>query len=303
MKMKLYKHWLGVLCGLILMGMASCSGDGEEVVDDGMSQETTPVTFALGKDWSYVLFDYTDGGTYIGSDTIHLSKQAQEAVKLRQGKHQLLWVKGLTTEPYDPDYRFFSSGVHFMRESNTFFAHMWTEKNEETGQTEYELLRNPVLFWKKSLEVSPYLLPVQEPDYVAVTGELQVYFTDEYIPKPDFSFDATFTNIPVVSEVSMEGKQYTLLDMAVCKDVSLYYIGTEDAGRVPDFRFTSLCPLDGLNDIQLVVSSTNSGGQTVVTLQLPKCSIRRGYVTRLVGPLFGNANEWTMIESPYMGYD
>ena len=317
--MELYKHWLGVLrglgvmrgvlCGLVLMGMSSCSGDGGEVVDDVMSQETTPVTFALGKDWSHVLFDYTDGGTYIGSDTIHNSKEAQEVVKLRQGKHQLLWVKGLTTAPYNPDYRFFSSGVHFMRESNTFFFHSRELADYDNEAFIEHDLRYPVYYWKKSLEVSPYLLPVQEPNYVAVTATIEL-MTEDINPSA-FIESGTITGIPVVTEVGMDDGRCKISDVKAQQSIYFQIGYNEHEDEPSDYdvimkgyrRFHVLCPLDGLNDIQLVVSSTNSEGQTVVTLQLPKCSIRRGYVTRLVGPLFGTANEWMTIEAPYVGYD
>ena len=278
------------------LGFIACSG-GEEDIDDVLSKETTPVTFELGKNWSHILFDYTDGGTYVGSDTIHYSKNAQEVVELRQGKHQLLWIKGLYAAPYDENYRFFSTGVHFLRESNTFFAHMRTTNEIGSEQIEYDYLRYPVFYWKKSLEVSPYLLPVQKPDYVAVTGTIAIYFTDEY--EPVIKYNATLSNIPIVSKVGMEDKRSELMGEGVC-DFTLHYLDLDYTYRAPDINIVSLCPLNGLNNIQLVTSAKGNNDDPLSTTQPPMFSLKRGYTTKLIGPLFsGSTSDWKVEMIPY----
>lgn len=240
---------LAVVLLCMTLALTSCGGDDETSVDELLSEETTPITFNLLKG-THFLFDYA-GNHLVGADTINIqySNKESRSVDLRQGKHRLLWMRGLDVANYDTATGIVSKGSHF----------------------------NPLpQYCFKDIEVTPYLMPAQTLEYQPLCALLQiVIFTDT----DDYDISKTTVDFPCIKSVGLEDNRYT-----IDKNVTLYFgLSNDFDGRNYLYLIEqTLCPKDGLDDIEL---SCNIGS---LTFKLPKISLRRGQVTEIEGSLRGN---------------
>lgn len=294
---------------LLLAGAAwSCSSNDE--VEEMLSKETTPVTFLVDAMTTPIFFDYTEGWRYIGSDTVKStsSKTSVTTLNLHQGKHNIIAVKGVSTSE---DVQ--ATCIHFNPDAKTFslqtiyksYKDLYGEDYPYDEDMYYESAnRNDAFYWHRQLEVSPYLLPEQQPDFQPVTATLRVTVTDynnkDIMPGQIFQWSGFITDIPVVEEVGIENnKFYKLRKKPHQWNVGLSRQG--EYGMYPStYQHITLCPLEGLHDITLSCTMTDEHGQAVPTTPLPAFSLRRGYTTVLRGPLFsGSAYDWTVEMQPY----
>lgn len=297
------KHYRPIIASVLAMsfvfvGMGACSG--EENIDDVLSKETTAIDFDLNWYNGSILFDYTAKGTYVGSDTIpsgnYNPRNNPITVNLRQGKHQLVWVIGITD-------RHKEKGLHFSPKSKTFiddgnYTIQSITSKEGGNMPNLTNTNNAVFYWKKDLEVMPYLYPTQKEEFVAVTCSLRVEITDaDKIPD---KVSGCIKDIPLVKETAIDSKHYTLRDEALSIYANLTRTNETNASIVWN---NILCPYEGLNNIQMTCDFKDINGQHIPTTPLPIITLKRGYVTTLKGPLFsGTINDWTVIEEPYKWY-
>lgn len=286
---------------LLLTGVAwSCSKD---EVEEILSTETTPVTFLVDAKTTPIFFDYTEGWRYISSDTVQSNSIGKYSINLHQGKHNIVAVKGI-----DLSVGALKTGIHFNPENHTFYL-----RSEHDGAGLYDGVDTPDLgvaqfeayYWHRSLEVSQYLLPEQQPTYTAVTATLQIVITDynnrNILPNQTFSWTGSITNMPVVEEMKIGTDEYYKLRDQPHK----FYVGLSRQGEhgiypIITYQYITLCPQEGLENINLKCSMTDENGQTVLTTPLPIFSLRRGFKTILRGPLFsGSASDWTKEMLPY----
>lgn len=269
-----------------MLGLISCS-NGEENIDDVLSKETTYVKFELGNNYNYYFFDYTEGGTFVGSDTI---ENTHATINLRQGKHQLIWIKGLYGfDSPNEDSLLYTPGIHYIPKNKTL-AFIPYKINRDTAIEYNKAARNEVYYWKKNLEVSSYLLPTQKVDFLPLTCSIKIELTDG-IRFFDISYtgNGMITNIPIITGVGLEDNRYSINAETACETIDISGV-----------HICSLCPLDGLKDIQLTCEIKDGNGLPYPTTLLPKFSIRRGYTTKLSGPLFsGSTSDWTVEMKPY----
>lgn len=284
----------------------SCSKDegNEPSVEELLSEETTPVEFKFPYYTSssdrYILFDYA-GNNFVRSDS---TQWGGITIDLRQGKHRLLWLHGLTI---DEEY---SGGVRYDPKSQTCV--MCEERGFTTGN-------GFVLYEEKNIEVFPYLLPVQEINFGnTIMCSISINITDvadnlslpEQIGNSRYQFIqpaiGKMKGYPFVREVSVTGNAYKLKRGGAEKEICTYYFydsrhrdwKIEDHFEVVVDRNNvkyMLCPLNGIDNIQLTAEVNDKDGKPVPTTTLPKFSIRRGYETVLTGPLFsGSTSDWTV---------
>lgn len=289
---------------LLLLAGAAWSCSSKDELEEMLSKETTPVTFRVDAYTAPIFFDYTEGWRYIGSDTVKntSSKTSVTTLNLHQGKHNIVAVKNVETHSEK------SPGVHFNPEKQTFFIVPALLNIQETqGVMEsYGTVTSNACYWHRQLEVSPYLLPEQQPDFQPVTASLGISVTDFSVlekhikPNSTLSMNFTIPGIPIVEEVGIDDNHYE-----ICKETHTAVIEENIAsGKVtatsnmPNF---TLCPRDGLDNIKLTLSFESKGVyQTSTHIDLPKFSLRRGYTTVLSGPLFsGSASDWTVEMVPY----
>lgn len=101
------------------------------------------------------------------------------------------------------------------------------------------------------------------------------------------------TGFPVVSTVSLTDSYYKLQDGEYTMDIICSETQHSDTTIVKTLRM--LCPLNGLDNIQLEADVKDAQGNRITTTQLPKFSVRRGKATILKGPLFsGSTADWTI---------
>ena len=82
-----------------------------------------------------------------------------------------------------------------------------------------------------------------------------------------------------------------------CYDVQQGRIVTE--ALIEDSQYI-LCPINGLDNIQLTAEVYDKDGNPISTTTLPKFNLRRGYTTILRGPLFsGSTSDWTVTMKQY----
>ncbi len=294
----------------------SCSKDDNDTsVDELLSEETTPIEFKFPyniSSWErYILFDYA-GIHYIRSDS---ARRSEHIINLRQGKHHLLWFHGLNAEQINPLYSYleteekYSRGVHYDPSTKTCTVY---EKNGKSNQVSY---------YEKDIEVYPYLLPVQQVEFKNyISCELTIEITDmadnltppeksNYYPSQPFTTPeiGKIKGIPFVKTVSVTGSSYQLQQGGTEETIHTYlpddyYIGDKIIKEGYKIRigsnfggFSYLCPLNGIDNIQLTAEVFDKNGKPQTTTQLPKCSLRRGYTTLLRGPLFsGSTSDWTV---------
>lgn len=293
------KHILVLFFMYGAIGFASCSG-GEKNIDDVLSKETTPVTFELGADEGYVgcmMFDYTANGTYLRSDTIPREQQTTPTtIDLRQGNHQLIWITARKAWLHPSN-----AGVYFYNGQIDGLRFIPSERTIQIGY----LSGYDIQYWQKQIEVSPWLLPAQKANYSSATCALHINITDfpPSIEQPsDWSKEIGKIFLPYVSEVGLADKRYKLKSESGIMAV-YYYPTMMGTHRCRPIDYYSLCPLNGLDNIQLTCSITDDNGQPVSTTPLPKISFRRGYVTKIYGPLFsGSISDWKVEMEPF-NYD
>ena len=295
----------------------SCSGEEEDVeneftnvTEEVLSVETTPVTFDFGSYGKYTLFDYAANGTYVGSDTVELKKpHTTSTIELRQGKHEVVWIdyRHSASEYLNAANNSYFFGVHFLPESKVF--------REEIPKlpVEYGPLPDPVFYWKKNINVSPYLLPTQKSDFMSVTCSVEIEATEDHA-SASWSGEGVITGIPIITDVGLDDNRHK-----ICTETSsapIFFYCDEKIvfdETISDYSynisihgkecFHILCPQGGLDDIQLSCNIKGDDGHYTTTTPLPKISIRRGYTTRIYGSfgslLSGNASDWKVEMIPY----
>ncbi len=295
---------LALLSVCCVLGFVSCS-NGEEGIDDVLSKETTPVTFELGSG-NHILFDYTANGTYVDSDTINLiAPNTTATIKLRQGKHQCIMMNGLRGGwPVSEDDICSLPGVHFVPKANVVIFN----RDEQGHDGELKYHNYPVFYWKKQIDVSPYLLPTQRAEYIPVSCMVLIEATDNSVPSV-FEAEGTITGIPIITKVGLEDNRYGIINETATKGITFRYVDTvdeTDSGFIFDTFiyanawFYSLCPQNGLDNIQLGTKIQDGDGNIITTTPLPKISFRRGYTTKLTGPLFsGSTADWKIEMIPF----
>ena len=303
------------LACLMAVCLAACGGDDDEpTVDELLSEETTPIDFQLADYYrydKYYLFDYA-GSRYIGSDTISSNKCSKE---LRQGKHHLLWIKGIEDDVVR-DWRRYGNeyyggiGVHYNPSEKTII-------NFSGYDSDYD----KVMYAELDMEVTPYLVPTRKVELANyVSGSIQVEITDmsDDVEQPrDMTSDegynyssmykysrplvGTINGYPVIQEVSLTGDKYIRNEEDNSSNIILQYYGDGIGGR--EFyikRLSTFCPKSGLHDIQLTATVVDKNGNSLPTTSLPRCSMQRGYTTVLRGPLFsGSTADWVVTMEPY----
>lgn len=287
-------------------------------MEERLSEETTPITFKI-RALDNFLFDYVDG-KYIDSDTLYSKWGGEKNVELRHGKHDLLWFRGLERNSDNP------WGVHFDP----------IKRKLENRDVRGEAMQD-VQFCKKKIEVSPYLMPVQELSYeYYVTCMLFIEITDfsQLIQKPtiidEYDFETKvvgkITGIPNIRSISLDDGSYaTDGDMKIDvisvpafdegwwtvpdKEPWLAVIPA-DRSDYPDFigdiRMGNrlLCPFEGMTGVvpKAVIYDTN--GKKIATTDLPRISFLPGCVTHLRGPLFsGTTSDWSATIEEYNNFD
>lgn len=277
-----------VLISTFVLSFASCGGD-DDSTDDILSKETTPIDFEFsGFSYYYgsanILYDFT-GNSLIGSDTIYKSSCT---LNLRQGKHKLIWINGLwPTDSWitniDVEKR---SGIYYDPTAKTISNYY------PDGNTEHV-----IVYCEKDLEVPPYLLPIQKIEYKHITCVLRIEVTDNarwltWYPSQT-GLKGRITGIPSVKSVSLDNNKYTLNDITLSNDSISRY---EDDVK----RFFMLCPSEGIDDIQPVAEIIDQDGKPIEVNQMPRFSLRRGYITTLRGPLLsGTTADWTVTIEPF----
>lgn len=298
-----------LLAVCMTLSFAACSNDdsSDTNIDDILSKETTPIDFQLKEFYdrykNYIIFDYA-GDSYIGTDTL---KSRTGTFNLRQGKHHLLFIKGLYNNTYlspndmQKDFGKWYKGFHYdpLAKTITYYGDFYDGSS--------------ITYSEKDLEVFPYLLPVQEIDFDKfITAQLCIEISD--LPNnpiyPEWNsnyecWDDTSIGIikgsPIVSTVSINSNSYKTKDSKFGLIVDVYadtkYYHEKDLPKDKLIYYVRaanlLCPRDGLDNIQLSVDIRDSNGQTVPTTTLPKVSLRRGCRTILRGPLFtGSTSDW-----------
>lgn len=304
------------LACLMAVCLAACGGDDNEpTVDEFLSDKTTPVTFELPQG-DYYMFDYS-GSRYVGSDTIHVDRSCKFEAELRQGKHHIIWI---------------SLG----NEDKQFYLQLNWVDNSMDGSPVFDTLTRKILhagnnrslgYGMTDIEVSPYLLPIQKVEFEKITACLKIEATDKLPYEPYFDGNYSFKALPGFrKELYYEAYFFGI---GMFTDFYLVTLSTDNGSYIIDsesrdiivgtgaFYFNespkcyydydaqspivmTLCPKDGLNDIQLVAEIKEQSGKAVPTTMLPKFSLRRGYTTRLSGPLFsGSTADWTVTMEPY----
>lgn len=279
----------------------SCgSDDAEPSIDELLSSETTPVSFELFNGTSY-LFDYT-GSHYVGSDTVYASngkfyKDGRSFinnvdVELRRGTHHLIWIHGIGE---DLEHGTFNPATKVIRYQKT---------KRDSWDYDPTLWYN-IQYAECDVKVSEYLLPTQKLQFNPVTAKLRV----EVEGKGDEIYSAlgfqnykhigTITGIPIIESVEMTGEGYTQSTEQGTAPVLL-------RRGIPDNDFTTdtyiLCPMNGLQNIQLTAEVVNVGIVTNPTtiVQIQNVEFRRGYTTVLRGFLSDNTvKNWYVSMKPY----
>ena len=284
----------------------SCSGDDE--LETMLAAETTPVTFCVDSYDHPILFDFTDGWRYIGSDTVKDAKTVKTTVNMHQGKHNIVIVKGVCYEYPDTEPSKYE-GLHFNPETKNFYLNSSTNGIawRSIGNEEHSVAaNNNVYYWHRQLEVSPYLLPEQTPDYTPVTATLNIIQTDVIKPSDIVNVGdylrTDVSDLPFVVEVGMSDNSYKTRE----KTYTLhYYLGTMKSTSQLQInsRYITLCPKDGLSVGQLAMTLRAKGDdeyRALYSVMLPEFTLQRGYITILRGPLFsGSTSDWTVEMKPY----
>lgn len=266
--------------------LAACGGDDEPTVDELLSEEATPITFDLPKKGRHILFDYA-GNNLVISDTIDVeySDQKLQTIDLRQGKHRLLWMRGLL----------FSEGID---DEIVFIASPYYDTNSRTVKCQdydYRLqLTYPLpQFCIKEIEVTPYLMPEQKVEYQSLCASIYLHLTCDF--SHDEKLSLAVSGIPFVKEVGIEDNRYTLGDVDGEGTTTFQGYNVRDRYKLALFSKDILCPKDGLDNVQLRYDVTRNG-EVIYSVSLPPISLRRGYKTSISGPLVGGNTDSFVVE-------
>lgn len=294
---------LACMCAL---AFASCGDDDVPSIDEQLSQETTPVTFLTGKDQT-VMFDYTDNWQPVGSDTLNAVTEdnAQHTFNLRQGKHNLVFARNVSIEKGASPSSI--PGLHFDPIRRQFYlVSLKTVLHYDSTEPELNVADRDVYYWQRALEVSPYMLPLQQPQYTAVTSSLLLHITDYGSPDiatgKDILYIGWIRDIPVVESTGIGNDKSFKYRKQPHSFIFSMSRAANEQGNYPEYyyRYKTLCPQEGIDNIVLSCDITGNSGEPVHTTRIPKFSLRRGYTTILKGPLFtGDASDWTVEMKPY----
>ena len=301
---------------ITIFSFASCSKDkdDEPSVDEILSEETTPVTFEFSQKLSsrerYIMFDYA-GNRFLSSDSTMYS---QHTIDMRQGKHHILWFNNLNAEQpnplfgYIPDEELYTKGVHFDPNTKTCTVY------NKDGKVDY------FSYYEKDIEIYPYLLPTQKVNFNKyITCGISIKVTDKsnHLTQPTESNSNSYhlaceyigkiEGIPFVKSVSLTENTYHQQKEGIKESIYTYlpadyYRGDKIIKEGYEFHIGDwyggsyyLCPLNGIDNIQLVAEIHDKEGNPIPTTPLPKISLRRGCTTVLTGPLFsGSTSDWTV---------
>ena len=285
---------LALTC-IFTLCFASCGSDDDEPsVDEILSEETTPVTFDLMKKGRHILFDYA-GKRLVGADTIDVEylDQKSQTIDLRQGKHRLLWMRGLLFSEGIDDEMVFIASPYYDVKSGTV----------KCQDYDYRLQLNYPLpqYYIKEMEVTPYLMPEQKVEYQLLCADIYLSLSCDFSIDDDLRL--AVSGIPFVKEIGIDYNRYTLGDAnkGVVNGTTFQGSGTQGRYNLALFSKNILCPKDGLDNVQLFYEVERNGTK-IYSASLPPISLRRGYKTTLSGPLVGGqTSDFTVEMYTYEG--
>ncbi|MBQ8969565.1 MAG: hypothetical protein IJ064_07540 [Bacteroidaceae bacterium] len=260
---------VAMLTCMFTIGLTSC-GDDEPSVDELLSEETTPITFNLGKKGTHFLFDYA-GNNYVGADTIEVENAAQtsQTITLRQGRHRLVWLSGAALGDGNK-----VGYIYYNPEKRTICC----RSTDSSFSTDISVASSEVV-------VTPYLMPVQKVEYQSLCYCIAFSATDYGATGMNETSYAHIHGLPQIQEMSIEGAAY-ITNASTGIFSFRPFNGTMERKRVSAFF---LCPNNGIDNIQLTCEANDWKGNPVSTSQFPKISVRRGYITHITGPLIGGS--------------
>lgn len=262
-----------IFLALASLAFTACGGDDDESsVDELLSEETTPITFYLGKTGTHFLFDYA-GSRLVGTDTIEVrgASQASQTIDLRQGKHRLVWLLGSAFgDGAKTGDIYYNPEKHTIRSQSTDFA-----------------FSTDISFASLEVAVAPYLMPTQKVEYQSLCYGIAFSATDYGLTGMNETSYAHIHGLPQIQEMSIEGAAY-ITNASTGIFSFRPFNGTMERKRVSAFF---LCPNKGIDNIQLTCEATDWKGNPISTSQLPKISVRRGYITHIKGPLIGGSTD------------
>lgn len=305
------------LATVVTSSFVACGGDDEDNnfqppvgKEEALSDDTTPIDFTFNDyaSWEpHVFFDYA-GSKYIGTDT--LSKGNKKTIDLRQGNHRILWFKGLS----DNDYMYF--GADDLNFEQRYFGGIHYNPDEGTVVSfDTQAYSKKISFSEKEMTITPYLMPAQKVKFdIHVTGRVVVNVTDwpekmvqnlqsATNGRLDDERIGTLRGLPFVKKVALKDVQYEKANNDTKQEVRVYYFpGKSDGNRVcvGVEEIEMLCPLNGMDGIELTADVKDVDGSSLITTTIPAFSVKRGYITTLTGPLFsGSTSDWTVTMEPY----
>lgn len=277
-----------------LLAFPACSSDsGAEDIDELLSEATTTVVFDIGRSGEFYFYDYA-GSQLVGSQIItHYnfgsSSPSTTSLELRQGKHHFVWLE---YDIEDNDVMYFDPDTRIFKGPRPTFI--------KCAEYDYE--------------VKPTQQPAHTPEFRTLNATIKVEITD-YSPDAEAPLTGyrvgesntirigKMRGYPLVTSFALHGSECTfeptgegVISATSTLVKRTYGINTfyESQTSVSVFYRTAiLCPEDGIDDICLTAEVTASDGTAIPTVALPRCSVRRGCVTTLRGPLFsGSTSDW-----------
>lgn len=315
-----------VLAPVFITTIAACGGDddsndigGKTGGTTSLSDKTTPIDFQF-KERAYnsffALYDYAADGAYVGSDTTKYSKCS---VNLRQGSHRLLWMEGVDGNEYlnwewgqtgygDKYYM----GLHYDPETG-----LVTDYDYDKSDGYNHTVGHDVVYSEQLIDVTPYLMPAQEVVFdktvcakikVNITGSMPTEHLYHQGKLNDYSYYSDIVGIitgtPCVKAVALTSDDYQLTNKMFSGSMYAEVYSGPDAPNGYDIKsltgyVTVLCPLNGMDNVKMSFFIRKADGDILTTVNLPQCSIRRGYTTILTGPLTSSASDWNVTMEPY----
>ena len=283
------------------ISFSACGDDNDDYQEPTnviLSEETTPITFDLPKGKTF-LFDYA-GNNLIMSDTFEVQPKysGEKTLDMRQGKHILMWLTGLDTgyeeKIYDSKGAWqYNYQVHFNTKDMTVSCDL-TKRG----------LERDIQYCQKDMEILQYLMPVQQLSFSTLTCILNIIVTDSSpLVNKKNSTDCCVGYMYGFPNVRSVGVTTPLCKRDDDFSVSILHYEHHDkytqiVSVMNDEMF--ICPLNGIDNIQLKAVINGDDGENVPTTKLPKFSLKRGYKTTLKGPLFsGSTSDWEVIMESY----
>lgn len=284
---------LAVMALACIFSFTACGGDDEEpTVDELLSEETTPITFDLTKRGAHFLFDYA-GSSLVGSDTIEIEYnfQKSQTIDLRQGKHRLLWLRGLSKSQDIWDRERFYACPYYDIKSGT----VKVLDDDYWLALDYPLPQYAV----KEIEVTPYLMPEQKIEYQLLCAQIYISFSCDIPTDDDVSLSVY--GIPFVKEVGIEDNRYTMGNANNEAVHATTFQGAQGRYNLALFSKNILCPKGGIDNVQLRYEVTRNGS-VIYSASLPVISLQRGHETTISGPLIdGEMADFTVETKTYDG--